>query len=44
MDTTHSILEWMEAIFKKNSTIYETYNPTEGKFLDTDRSDIYGQL
>ena len=30
--------------FQKNLNIYETYDPQENKFLDANRSDIYGQL
>jgi len=44
IDLTNNILDWTESVFKKNLNIYETYDPKENKFLDVNRSDIYGQL
>lgn len=44
IDLTSNILDWMEVVFKKDYIINETYDPQKNKFLDIDRSDIYGQL
>jgi hypothetical protein len=44
IDLTYSILDWAETVFKKDFTINETYDLQANKFLDIDRSDIYGQL
>ena len=41
---TVKFLDWIEEEFKKNKNIFETFDVANNKFLDIERSDIYGQV